>query len=60
MSDKKKKIYWDEMSAKEMEIYDVEFFKCHYCGYSPLIWSMAIGDSVCESCGKWQNGKERK
>ncbi len=54
-----KKIYWNEMSDKEMELYGVEFWKCYKCGYAPLIWNTGIGDAVCESCGKWQKGKEK-
>jgi hypothetical protein len=48
------KIYWDEMSEKNMELYGVSYHKCNSCSFEPLIWNMGIGDAVCENCGKWQ------
>jgi hypothetical protein len=54
-----KKIYCDEMTTADMEKYGVEYWSCFNCDYKPLIWSNYIGDSSCESCGQWQDGKEK-
>lgn len=57
--EKKHKIYWGEMWPEEMEAAGVEYWKCYKCNYSPLIYNSGIGDASCESCGKWQKGKEK-
>lgn len=53
--EKNHKIYYGEMSKKEMELSGVTYHKCSFCSYEPLIWNTGIGDASCESCGKWQN-----
>ncbi len=53
--EKTHKIYWGEMSEKDMELNQVTYYKCANCDYSPLIWNSGIGDAICESCGEWQN-----
>lgn len=56
---KSHKIYFGEMSEQDMEKTGTTYWKCYKCGHAPLIWSNAIGDSSCEGCGRWQNGKEK-
>lgn len=53
--EKKHKIYYGEMSEKEMELNGVTYHRCDNCDYSPLIWNSGIGDAICESCGEWQS-----
>jgi hypothetical protein len=59
MAEQVKKIYWDEMSKADMELYGVEFWRCYKCNHAPLIWNMGIEDAICEGCGKWQQGREK-
>lgn len=56
------KIYWNEMSEAEMEKSGAEYHACNNkaCGHTPLIWQQAVGDAVCEGCGKWQNEEDEE
>jgi len=56
------KIYWNEMSEAEMKKSGAEYHACNNkaCGHAPLIWQQAVGDAVCEGCGKWQNEVEEE
>lgn len=57
--EKKHKIYWDELTPKQMEESGTQYYRCFNCNHAPLIWNNAVGDSSCESCGEWQEGREK-
>lgn len=49
------KVYWGELSEKDMELLGYTYHKCLFCSHQPLIWNTLIGDAVCEGCGEWQD-----
>lgn len=51
-------LYKGELTPQQMTDYGHKYHTCDFCGSDELVWSNAVNDAVCESCGEWQQGEE--
>lgn len=48
------KVFKGELTEEQLCLYGVGLYTCHTCQSIELVFSQAVNDAVCESCGAWQ------